>query len=98
MLSENNERNEKNYEFTTLIHIEGSVLSVEEKGVFKELIIKDSASGIELPVISYADNNEVSSKNTLMCVGTIHYNWKPDFRCPDAIYPVALKADVIKHK
>lgn len=94
------ERNEKHCEFATLVHVEGLVLRVEKKvdRVFTELFIKDSASGIELPVITFDDNVEASSKSKLMCVGTIHYNWKPDLRCPDAIYPLALKAEIIKHK
>lgn len=89
---------EDSSEFLSLFLVEGTVLKVLDmgNGVFHELLVKDSASGIELPVISFESIDEKVIYGSLKCVGTVHYNWKPDLRCPDVIYPMALKADFIK--
>lgn len=83
-------------EFVSLVHVEGCVLRVSEKRVFYELLVKDTASGIEIPVITFEAID--TNLRSVMCIGTVHYNWKPDLRCSDVFYPVALKADIIKHK
>ena len=87
-----------NEEFKTLVHVEGKVLKVTSRnGIFQEIIIQDVSSSIIIPVLSF-DSVLLSDNLGLMCVGTIHYNWKPDMRCEDIIYPVALKAITIKRR
>ncbi len=76
----------------TLVHVEGKVLSIT-RGIFQEIVVQDASSAITIPVITFEPIEDCSA---LMCVGTIHYDWTPDLRCPDTIYPVAIKANIIK--
>ena len=89
----------------TLIQIEGVVLEVisineSSQELFKEIMIMDKESKIIIPVIEICAKDgktqtEIQCDQMVMCVGTIHYNWRPDLRA-EISYPLALKSFLIK--
>ena len=83
-----------------LVHVEGKVLKViSRNGCFQEITIQDTASSVIIPVVYFEPLLLSPNPNTtLMCVGTIHFDWIPDIRCENVSYPVAIKATIIKQR
>lgn len=89
----------------TLIQVEGVVLEVvsikqSSAELFKEIKIMDAGNKMMIPVIEICakdekTESEIQCDQMIMCVGTIHYNWRPDMRA-EISYPVALKSFLIK--
>ena len=82
-----------------LINVEGKVLNIKHHGLFIELLLKDDATDLEIPIVSFETaDSQVKVSSSLMCVGTIHFDWSPDLRCPTVSYPVAIKSNIIKEE
>ena len=87
-------------EFKSLVMIEGRVMHVQiHEHLFTELLIQDDLTFIKIPVITFDNSAPFEMNEKLACIGFIHSDWLPDYRCTTVKpFKSALKAEIIKRQ
>ena len=92
--------NNQKSDLKSFILVEGTIMNVKmHAGLFTELLVQDELSSLCIPVITF-DNNSYEIKEKIACVGFIHFNWLPDYRCSAMMgpYESAIKSEIIKRR
>lgn len=92
-------QNENSNDFKSFILVEGTIMEVKvHDGMFTELLVNDDLASLNIPVVIF-NNEGYACNEKIMCVGFIHFNWLPDYRCSGfEPFDFALKAEIIKRR
>lgn len=83
----------------SLILVEGIITEIKvHSGLFTELLLKDNLTSLKIPVVTF-NTEKYEFNEIIMCVGFVHFDWLPDYRCIGLeAFKFALKAEIIKRR